>query len=433
MGESHTDTDVNRSWKWKVCGLLLLSTMIMYMDRQTLAVVAVRVTQSLDLSNEQYGNLERAFGLAFAFGSLLFGALADRANVRWVYPIALIGWSISGILTGFSRSYEELLACRTMLGVFESGNWPCALVITQRLLARSDRSLGNSILQSGASIGAMVTPVAVLGIFYLADPGESERLAQLGVSGGLGVAVTGEPPMIWPLPFLVVGFVGLLWVSLWFLMIPSGSLVRPQNISDPQTSGNYASLFRDRRFYILIAMVICISIPWQLIRAWLPKVLIESRGYSEAVALAFNSVYYIAADAGCLLAGGITYRLARGRMGVHGSRILVFGVSAGLTSLTVLASVLPAGIPLMAVLIIIAAGSLAMYPCYYSFTQELTTTSMGKLSGTLAFSGWVVSAITQPEFGRLADETGSHDIGFALAGIPALIPLVLLLLFWRKS
>ncbi|MCZ2344130.1 MAG: MFS transporter [Bacteroidales bacterium] len=431
MGESHIDS--SRAWKWKVCGLLLLATMIMYMDRQTLAVVAVRVTQSLDLSNEQYGNLELAFGLAFAFGSLLFGTLADRANVRWVYPLALIGWSTSGILTGFSRSYEELLVCRTMLGFFESGNWPCALVITQRLLARSDRSLGNSILQSGASIGAVLTPVAVLGIFSIADPGEDGRLAQWGLSGGMGVAVTGEPPMIWPLPFLVVGFIGLLWVSLWFLMIPAGSLARPQGSAESQTSSSYGSLFRDRRFYILIVMVICISIPWQLIRAWLPKVLMESRGYSETVALGFNSAYYIAADAGCLLAGWITYRLARGRLGVHGSRVLVFGVAAGLTSLTVLAAVLPAGIPLMAILIIIAAGSLAMYPCYYSFTQELTTTGMGKLSGTLAFSGWVVSAITQPEFGRLADETGSHDIGFALAGIPALIPVVLLLLFWRKT
>lgn len=430
MGELNSGS--GRAWKWKVCGLLLLATMIMYMDRQTLAVVAVRVTQSLDLSNEQYGNLELAFGLAFAFGSLLFGSLADRVNVRWLYPAALVGWSTCGIMTGFSRTYEELLACRTLLGVFESGNWPCALVITQRLLARSDRSLGNSILQSGASIGAVITPIVVLGIFFLADPMESARLAQLGLAGGGGVAATGEPPVIWPLPFLVVGFTGLLWVCLWFALIPAGSLSRAEADSATATADS-GSLIHDRRFYILIVMVICISIPWQLIRAWLPKVLIESWDYSESVALTFNSAYYIAADAGCLIAGWATYQMARGKLGVHGSRLLVFSISAGLTSLTVLAAMLPAGMALMGVLIIIAAGSLAMYPCYYSFTQELTTRNMGKLSGTLAFSGWVISAITQPLFGRLADETGSHDIGFALAGLPALIPVVLLWLFWRKA
>ena len=141
----------SRWWKWQVCGLLLLATMIMYMDRQTLAVVSVRVTQSLSLSEQQYGTLELAFGWAFAAGALLFGWLADKVNIRWLYPAALIGWSSAGILTGLSRSYEELLACRTMLGLFEAGNWPCALVITQRLLDRADRGMGNSVLQSGAS------------------------------------------------------------------------------------------------------------------------------------------------------------------------------------------------------------------------------------------------------------------------------------------
>jgi len=435
MAEARIDSLTRgRWWKWQVCGLLLLATMIMYMDRQTLAVVSVRVTQALSLTEQQYGTLELAFGWAFAAGALLFGWLADQFNIRWLYPTALIGWSTAGILTGLSRSYEELLACRTMLGIFEAGNWPCALVITQRLLDRADRGMGNSVLQSGASFGAILTPLVVLGIFSLADPNESIRLGYLAVMGGAGVTATGEPPTVWPLPFVIVGAVGLVWVLLWFVIVPPASLKAPEEAQSAKISSASAFAFlSDRRFFVLLVMIVSITIPWQIIRAWLPKILIESRGYSESATLLFNSIYYIFADLGCLLAGAATLALARRGFDVHRSRVLVFSVMAGLTSLTVVAAVLPPGPLFLGVLTLIAAGSLGMYPCYYSFTQELTVQSMGKLSGILSFTAWLLSSPTQPFFGWLADRSGSHDIGFAVAGLSALLPIVFLLVLWYRN
>ena len=60
-------------WQWWVSGLLLLATMLNYMDRQALANLSVRIGDELGLSQERYGDLELAFGWAFAVGSLLFG------------------------------------------------------------------------------------------------------------------------------------------------------------------------------------------------------------------------------------------------------------------------------------------------------------------------------------------------------------------------
>ncbi len=48
-----------------------------------------------------------------------------------------------------------------MLGVGESFNWPVALRVTARILPPADRSLGNGIFNSGAAIGAVVTPAVV--------------------------------------------------------------------------------------------------------------------------------------------------------------------------------------------------------------------------------------------------------------------------------
>src|SRR5439155_22173902 len=96
----------------------------------------------------QYGQLESAFGMAFAIGAIIFGWLADRVNVRWLYALAVLAWSVAGFCTGLSQGFLTLLLFRFLLGLAESGNWPCALRTTQHILPPSERTMGNSILRS---------------------------------------------------------------------------------------------------------------------------------------------------------------------------------------------------------------------------------------------------------------------------------------------
>ena len=56
-------------WKWLICGLLLLATMLNYMDRLTLNLTAVEIKKEMGLDNEQYGQIEWVFGIGFAFGA----------------------------------------------------------------------------------------------------------------------------------------------------------------------------------------------------------------------------------------------------------------------------------------------------------------------------------------------------------------------------
>ena len=114
------------SWKWLVCGLLLLATMINYMDRLTLNLMASRIKVAFGLDNRDYAQLESAFGSAFALGAIVMGFLADRWNVRWLYPAAVLLWSLAGFATGLVDGFAALLICRFLLGLSEAGNWPCA-------------------------------------------------------------------------------------------------------------------------------------------------------------------------------------------------------------------------------------------------------------------------------------------------------------------
>src|SRR5262249_18344963 len=127
-------------WKWWVCGLLLLATMLNYMDRLTLNLLSVRLMAAFALDDRHYGQLESAFAFAFALGSIVVGWTADRWNVYWIYPALVLAWSAAGFATGLAQSFAGLLVCRFLLGLAEAGNWPCGLRTTQHLLTPAERS-----------------------------------------------------------------------------------------------------------------------------------------------------------------------------------------------------------------------------------------------------------------------------------------------------
>jgi ACS family hexuronate transporter-like MFS transporter len=109
----------------------------------------------------------------------------------------------------------------------------------------------------------------------------------------------------------------------------------------------------------------------------------------------------------------------------------VYGVCAGLTSLTVVAASLPQGWLLLGVLLVIGAGALGMFPCYYSMTQEIDPRHVGKATGVLGFVAWVASSPLHRTFGQWIDATGSFDRGLAIIGCLPLTGLVAVLFLWR--
>jgi ACS family hexuronate transporter-like MFS transporter len=422
------------AWKWSVCGLLLLATMINYMDRLTLNLAAKRIKDELTLSNEQYGQVEAAFGVAFACGALLAGWCADRWNVRWLYPLALLGWSAAGFATGFANSFAVLMLCRFALGLFEAGHWPCALRTTQRILPPHERTLGNSLLQSGAALGAIVTPLVVQAL------------------------LTDEPDS-WRYPFFVVGAAGTIWVVFWLGLVRTDDLELPRSepaksAFDPSVASardRYSAdaaepesslrailrIYADRRFWVLIVLVVTINLTWHFFRVWMPLFLREQHGYSEEFTNYFISGYYIATDAGTLTAGFLTLFLAR-YLSVHASRVVVFATCALITSISVAVGFLPAGPLLLGLLLLLGFAALGLFPPYYSLSQELTVRHQGKVSGSLGFTTWMASAIMHPMVGYWLDWTkqysGSADYSrpVALAGLFPLLGLTALLLLWRQ-
>lgn len=451
-------------WKWWVCGLLLLATMLNYMDRLTLNLTAKLVMGAFDLDAQDYGQLESVFAVAFAIGSITFGWLADRINIRWLYPLALLAWSASGFATGLVESFTQLLLCRFVLGFFEGSNWPCALRTTQRILPPEQRPMGNSILQSGTAMGAIVIPQLIKRLVYDND-----------VSS-------------WRNVFLVVGGLGVTWVVLWMPSIREDDLALPPPkpgptllsvltwiialfgidflVHLPQVTGGapwvatlsktavtiagVAVVFRwlerataddkelpravfFRRYWVLVVLVVSINITWHFLRAWLPLFLQNEHGYSLEGSSDFFTGYYIAADLGSLAAGAATLVLARSGWTIFNSRLTVYAAFAFMALASVAVPFLESGALLVVVLLIVGCGALGIFPVYYAFSQELTTQHQGKVTGCLGCTTWLTMALLHELVGDMVKARQSYAEGLALAGLAPLVGLAAVLLFWRPN
>jgi ACS family hexuronate transporter-like MFS transporter len=407
--------DRSATWRWFICCLLLLGTVVNYMDRLTVNTLAIEIQAEFHLNDKQYGYTELGFGMAFAAGSLLFGWMVDRLGVFWLYPVVLVGWSAMGFLTGLSRTFEELLLLRILLGLFEAGHFPCGLKTIQLLMAPRDRALGNSLLQSGTALGAVLAPQAIK---LLLTEGE----------GG------------WRRPFLIIGAGGTVWVLLWLLSIRPRDLRAPASKARPTAekaeagpSASFLELVLSPRFLALAIMVICINLNWHLFRVWLPKFLREARQYDRNDMLNFTTFYYVAADVGSIAAGFLSGWLARRGLSVFSSRMWVYAGCCVLTTLTTAAAFLPKGPLLLGALLVVAFGGLGSYAAYYSLTQDLSHKHQGKISGALATITWLVTAAFHPLFGDYLDKTKQYDLVVGVMGWMPMIALFAVLLLWHRG
>ncbi len=280
-----------------ICGLLLLASAINYLDRQTLASASARIKTEFGLLNEQYGDIEAAFGYGFVIGSILFGFLADVISVRWLYPVVLISWSAATAATAMATGYQDLLWLRLCLGVFEAGHWPCGVRVVRALTKAGGRTMGNGVLQSGTSIGAVLAPLIMLSL--LTDEVGSWRPA-----------------------FAIVGGIGLLWVAGWFSIVRASDFPPAES---QQTSTSWRVLLQ-RRMIIVLVVVCLINTAWQVFRAWLHLFLQEGRGYTEQHTLLFNSAWFAATDVGCLGVGVVVLWLCSKGITVTRARQIMFSV-----------------------------------------------------------------------------------------------------------
>ena len=210
-------------FRWVICTMLFLATLVNYMDRQVLSLTWKDfIAVDFHWNDNDYGNITAIFSIFYAIISLFAGRVIDWLGTKKGYVLAIFVWSLGacmhaacGIatlkLTGIpdmdalravqagsqtalmvsTISVWLFLGCRIVLACGEAGNFPSAVKVTAEYFPKKDRAYATSIFNSGASIGALVAPLII------------PVLANV-----LG----------WEAAFLIIGGIGFLWAGAWMFL-----------------------------------------------------------------------------------------------------------------------------------------------------------------------------------------------------------------------
>ncbi|HEX5481570.1 MAG TPA: MFS transporter, partial [Terriglobia bacterium] len=143
--------------------LLVISGVINYVDRASLAVGLPLIRHDLGISIAHSGVLLSAFLCAYAICQLPAGAAVDRFGARLLLSIGLALWSLAQILAGMVSSFWEFIGVRALLGLGESPQYPsCARVVADWFAPR-DRGLATGVWNCSSSLGtAIAVPLLTL-------------------------------------------------------------------------------------------------------------------------------------------------------------------------------------------------------------------------------------------------------------------------------
>jgi MFS transporter, ACS family, hexuronate transporter len=465
------------AWAWGLCWLMFASTVLNYMDRQTITLVKDQIATAFSIKSDvDFGWILAAFSMTYALFQVPAGYLVDRWDLRWSYAAAVAWWSLAAMAIALVPNLSMLIVCRALLGVGESFNWPCALRVTARVLPPADRSLGNGIFNSGAAVGAVVTPFVVTNLtvllgwraaflvtgslgfvwvaawLFLVQGPERQLLAREARPKPAELADDLTPPGLSPtaqnafgLVLVVTIGVGLtaLWqgLSLVWLAIALAILgplavaaVLPlEKLKGADWALSLAEIVRIRRFWVMVVVSVSINICWHVLINWTPTYLKDERGLAFQAGNFLSAIPFLAADAGNLGGGWLSRRFAaRGRTAVAARRLVM-----SLCTLLILAGISVSMAPnvTIAVLLlsIMAAGTAAFMANYFAFTQEVSSRHTGLVVGYLGGIGNLFVAGIQPVVGLVKDRTGSLSLIFLLIGMAPVVGLGALVWGWNSS
>jgi MFS family permease len=269
------DSRVQVRHPWSLLILLAIAMAMNFFLRVNLSVAAPALGPEMKLSPQSLGVLLSAFYWTYAVGQIGTGWLVDRFDVRWIYTIAVLVWSLATFLIGITGSFSVMLCLLLMLGLGEAVAYPaCSRVITA-VFPETRRGLANSVIDM---MGARLGPA--LGT----------------LCGGLMVARLG-----WRWLFLLSGGAGLVWLIPWMFLAPRKP-AKAERLVAAQIG--WADLLRRRALWATCCGQFGANYAWYFLLSWLPSYLVKERHFSlSAMAVWAAAPYFLMALTS--MAGGI--------------------------------------------------------------------------------------------------------------------------------
>jgi MFS transporter, ACS family, hexuronate transporter len=405
-----------RNLRWWIGGLLFASTVINYIDRQTLSVLAPHLKEQFSWNNSDWALIVIAFRVAYALMQTVAGRALDWLGTRRGLLLTVSWYSLAAAITSAASGLKSFIVFRFLLGTGEAANWPGATKTVSEWFPKSERGWAVALFDSGSSIGGAIAPFLVFGIYK----------------------VFGS----WRPVFLVTALLGLIWVVVWkaFYRPPEThpnlgpaeramileARTEEERVETHALASHEARPASWRQLLSLsetwgIVLGKGLTDPvWFFITDWF-AVFLVSKGFKLENTLMGFWVPFLAADLGNFFGGGFSSYLIRRGWPVLKARkflILICGLGMALLIPAVHVSSLP-------VLVALFALSTFSYAAWSTMALALpsdlypsgSVATVSGLSGTGAGIGTIISTFL---IGRIADRYSFAPI---LVGA-SLVPLV---------
>ena len=292
--------------KWVIIALLSVSTLLNYIDRQTLALLARPIQSALHMDDKGYAFVVTLFMFAYMGGNIVASWLIDRMGPRLTLAILVAVWSIAGVASGLVRDETQMATARFVLGLAEVGNWVAAVALVNRFFDPKSRALAIGIYTAAAMFGAAISPPIITWVNAVAG---------------------------WRASFIITGIAGLAWALAWLLCTrgPEEGAGRVADLQPRPIEGDtdIASFWQALRTPNVWALALGIMLTWPVwyfYLNWFPKYLTDERGLSTLEMGRQAWIVYLAAGIGCLTGGAAPGLLMRRGLTSARAKLWVLGL-----------------------------------------------------------------------------------------------------------
>ncbi len=389
--EEAPDPSVSRR-RWLILGLIFTITVINFIDRQTVSVLAPVISRVFHLTNTQYGRIVAALQFGMMSGEFPMGALMDRWGARLGLSAAVFWWSAATGAQVFARNGIQFGAIRYWMGTGECGNYSGGMKTVTRIFKKKERTFAIGIFNSGSMIGATIaTPLVVF------------LMQRYGFRAA----------------FLVPALAGLLWVPLWWRFY--GREPKSATLAGDPKPVSLKIMLSDSASWAIMGCRFFIGPVMQFYWYWMPSYLFNVRHMSMIEIGILGWIPFLLGDIGGPLGGWAAGLLqARGLSILNVRRITMYG-----SSLVCIASLL---VPLMpnvtSALLMIGMAMLAdnflSANMFGAVTDLYPDSQVGRATGLTGVAGGLSGLLFPLLTGILVDHFSYRPVFLLVAFMPLL-------------
>jgi len=379
---------------WLILTLLFLLTVVMFVARQALSVMAPVLRGIFHLSNEQYGRIVSALGLGMMSGEFPMGMLMDWLGARRGLAVAVCWWSAATGSLALAGSGLQLGLSQLWKGTGECGAYSGGVKTITRLFEKKDRTLAIGIFNGGSVIGATLAPPVIV---YLLQ------------HYGFRIA------------FLVPTAAGFLWIPLWWF------LYRREPKSAKEAVGPRVSMRQMLGQSSSWAVMLCrffIGPVMQFYWYWTPSFLFNALHMTMTQIGFLGWIPFLMGDVGGVLGGWFAGVLLRRGVSVRNTRRISMYGSALICAVSLAVPVMHGvGAALAMISIAIAADNFLSAHMFAAVTDLFPDEQVGRATGLTGIAGGLSGMLFPLVTGLLVDRISYAPV-FALVAIMPMLGTV---------